>query len=95
MYLLSPVTGTSELVAVVTASTAFTLVMNTNEFYMFMSTTTCFIKQSNGATAATAATGSMMVPANIPVRISGNNGSRLTVIRDAADGKASLTPAQI
>ena len=69
--------------------------MAPNEFYVFVSTTTCYIKQSNAATAATAASGSMLLPANVPVRISGNYGSRLTVIRDAADGKASLTPCNL
>ncbi len=95
MYLVSPVTTASELAAVTAASATFTLVMAKNEFYIFVSTTACFIKQTDAATAATAASGSMLIPAGLGVRISGNNGTRLTVIRDTADGKASLTPCTI
>jgi hypothetical protein len=42
---------------------------------------------------ASAATGSMFVPAGVVMPISGYAGSNLSVIRDAADGSASLTRA--
>lgn len=42
---------------------------------------------------ASAASGSMFVPANVVMPISGYAGSNISVIRDAVDGKASLTRA--
>lgn len=42
---------------------------------------------------ASAASGSMFVPANVVLPISGYAGSNLSVIRDTADGSASLTRA--
>jgi hypothetical protein len=40
---------------------------------------------------ATAAAGSMYIPANYPVILRGEQGSNVSVLRDSADGKASLT----
>lgn len=42
---------------------------------------------------ASAASGSMFVPANVLLPISGYAGSNVSVIRDTADGKSSLTRA--
>jgi hypothetical protein len=49
------------------------------------------------ATTMTVATadGSMFVPASIPITINGDQGPQLGVIRDAADGKASLTRCKV
>lgn len=44
---------------------------------------------------ASVASGSMYVPANVVVTLDGRMGSNLSVIRDAADGKSSLTRARI
>lgn len=41
---------------------------------------------------ATKATGSMFVPALATLYLDGSKGSNLSVLRDSADGKASLTP---
>lgn len=43
---------------------------------------------------ASAASGSMYVPANTPIILDGRFGSNLSVIRDTADGSASLTRIQ-
>lgn len=95
MYPASANTLLSELATVSAVSAAFTLVMIPKERYLFVSTTACFIKQSAGATAATAASTSMLWPANYPLFIDGSLGARLTVIRDTTDGKASLTPSTL
>lgn len=92
MYPFTPNTLLSEVANVTATSAAFTLVMAVQSDYVFVSTTNCFIKQSANAAAATAASTSMLWPASQPIKLSGNNGARLTVIRDTADGKASLTP---
>ena len=42
---------------------------------------------------ASAASGSMFIPANVVMPISGYAGTNISVIRDTADGKASLTRA--
>lgn len=44
---------------------------------------------------ASAAAGSLFWPANTPLLLSGQFGAKVSVIRDAADGKASLTPAKL
>lgn len=44
---------------------------------------------------ATAASGSMYLPANTPIVLDGRVGSNLSVVRDAADGKSSLTRARV
>lgn len=85
----------SELATVSAASATFTLVMAQNMWYEFTCTTACYIKQTDAATAATAASGSQLLPANVIRLLRGSHGSRLTVIRDTADGKASLTPCEI
>lgn len=51
-----------------------------------------FTVANSTALAATAGAGSMFVPALAIKFIDGKHGQTLSVIRDAADGKASLTP---
>lgn len=45
-------------------------------------------------TTATAAAGSAFLPANVPILLDGNNGAKVSVIQDAAGGKASITQVQ-
>ncbi len=44
---------------------------------------------------ASAADGNMFAPANLPFLLDGRYGAKVSVIRDAADGKASLTPVRM
>lgn len=95
MFLPAPFTRQSIKVAVTAASATFGAPLDAlamNRDYLFVSNTNCWLKQSDAGTAATAASGSMLWPANTPLRISGNDGLKLSVIRDTADGSASLTP---
>lgn len=97
MYPASPNTAAADFSTVTAASQTFGTVnaMKPGQFFMFASTTNCWIKQSDAGTAATAGAGSMFVPANTIIFIAGKYGLKLSVIRDTADGKASLTPAEL
>jgi len=77
-------------VIVTSAQFANIVAMAAKQTYLFVSTTACWIQQGANPTAA-ATPGSMFVPANVQVLIDGALGAKLAVIRDAADGKASLT----
>lgn len=91
---ISPVTSTSEVEAVTAVAASFTTEMAAGEFYVFASSTNCYIAQ--GATpTATAGDGSMFVPAGVQVLIDGGLGAALSVIRATADGSASLTRAKV
>lgn len=93
MALLVPVTELSDVTAVAATAATSGLTMLAGVLYRFVANTDCFIKQ--GATpTATAADASMFVPSRVEVVLSGNNGAALSIIRDTADGKASLTPLQ-
>jgi streptogramin lyase len=99
MYPAAVITGAntqSDEVAVGAASAQFANItaMAAGQMFMFVSSTACWIKQGSNPTAS-AAPGSMYVPANTIVFISGANGVKLAVIQDAAGGKASLTQVQL
>lgn len=90
-----PLTKESISIAVIVTHVEFSTTMEANKIYMFVSTTNCWIKQDTtaGITAlpATAAALSMFWPANKELFLEGRNGATLSVIRDTADGRASLT----
>jgi hypothetical protein len=50
---------------------------------------------SEDVVAATAADGSMYVPAGVPITLNGTAGARLSVIRASGDGTASLTRVMV
>lgn len=50
---------------------------------------------ATGTMQATAATGSMFVPAGYVVLLNGSRGGQLGVLRDSADGKSSTAPVMI
>lgn len=94
MALLVALTGSSDVTAVTSTAATSGRTMLAGVVYAFVSSTDCFIAQ--GATpTATAADGSMFVPSRTVVYLAGDNGAALSVIRDTADGKASLTPVQV
>ncbi len=96
MFPTCPITASSDSSTVTVSSQQFgTIVaMAPGQFFAFVSSTACWIKQAADPTAS-AADGSMFVPAGVIVMIDGTNGVKLAVIRDAADGKASLTPVRV
>lgn len=79
----------------IVTSVTYALSMSIGSYYMFISSTNCFIKQTDAGTAATGATGSQWLPANTPIFLRGSHGAKLSVIRDTADGKASLTSCEL
>jgi hypothetical protein len=83
-------------IAVGVAHLEFNANMASGETWWFVANTASWIKQGShaalGASGASAGAGSMYVPANIGVRVKGRLGADLSVIQDAAGGKASLTP---
>ena len=85
-----PVTGASDTSTVTIASAQFTPTMVAGQVWLFLSNTDCYISQGANPTAA-AADGNMFVPARMAVEIEGDLGAKLAVIRDTADGRASLT----
>lgn len=94
MALVVPVASRSDVTAVGAVAATSGLTMDAGFFYLFVSNTDCFIAQ--GATpTATAADASMFVPSRTPIILAGSSGAALSIIRDTADGKASLTPAQL
>ncbi len=58
--------------------------------YEFSSSTNCFIKQGFGTQTASAAAENIFCPAGARFYLNGSNGDNVAVIRDTADGKATL-----
>lgn len=96
MYPATPITAMADSSTVTASSQQFGTItaMAVGQFFLFISSTNCWIKQGLNPTA-TAADGSMFVTANTPVFLRGDDGVKLAVIRDAADGTASLTPVRL
>lgn len=98
MPILIPLCDQGDEVAVTSSSAQFaTLTMDTAvpsglRVYRFVASTSCWLATGANPTASAAA-GSLYVPANTALLLDGAiNGAKVAVIRDAADGKASLTP---
>lgn len=98
MSVLTPVTSASVATSVTATAASSSLTMAAGRWYRFIATTACWIKQAAaatiGTTPATAGSGSMFVAASEVVFLSGTNGDTLSMIRNAADGTATLTPVQ-
>lgn len=86
-----PITSTSDSTAVTVASAQFTPTLAAGQVWMFVSSTACWIAQGADPQTAAAADANMFVPAGVTVLIDGGAGAKLAVIRDTADGRASLT----
>lgn len=87
-----PAIALTDTIAVGVASAQFAATAATGLFW-FISSTACYIAQGTNPTAS-AADGSIFVPAGLPVLIDAAGGIKLAVIRSAADGFASLAPAR-
>ncbi len=88
-----PTISTSQKLAVGVAAASFGVDMpagNGEKLHEFVCTTDCWIKQGAAPTAS-AASGSMFVPALRTVLIDAGAGVKLSVIRNTADGSATLT----
>lgn len=85
-----PIPSTSARLAVGIASAQFSLVLADGSYYVYTATVGTWIAQGANPTASAAA-GSMFVPANTLLTIAGLVGAKLAVIRASVDGDASLT----
>jgi hypothetical protein len=88
--ILTPVITGAKFTAVTATSAVFSAAMVAGQFWQFTSSTNCWIKQGATPTAVVGTVANLFVPANVVVTLSGSNGADLAVIRDSADGKASL-----
>lgn len=87
-------TPTSVVRTVTASSATFSTTMAVGEVYLLCSSVACWIAQGAAPTAAKS-DGSTHVGAGVPVLIIGTAGAKLAVLRDAADGNASLTLASV
>jgi len=85
-----PLAGSSDYKAVASAETDFDTTMAAGEYYLLTCDVDCFIKQGAAPLAASAADGSMFVPAGMAVLIEGALGAKLSIIRSNVDGIATL-----
>ncbi len=92
--LVAPVTSTSDVKSVTNVAAQFDAEMGLGQWWMFSSTTACFIAQGANPTAS-AADGSVAVAAGQVVMLLGTHGAKLSVVRQSADGVASLCKAQL
>lgn len=91
----APATTRAQTIAVGGTSALFARVLDAREWVYLTSTTGCYVAQgpTNAAVATSGAgTGSMYVPPNVPVRLTGFAGAYVAVIQASAGGFASLTP---
>lgn len=89
--MLVPVAGSSDFQAVVTAAAELAgTTMVATGLYVFTCDVDCYVKQGAAPTAS-AADGSMLVPAGMPLLIDGAQGAELSVMRKGSvDGVATL-----
>lgn len=92
--LLSVITD-SDYKAVGATEVDFDVSLAEDAIYAFTTTTNCFITLHATAPAASAADASMLVCAGQTVYIEGKQGAKMSVIRDTADGKATLTRVKV
>lgn len=92
MSTYAPVVGESVAQAVDATSHVVDLDLEAGRLYEFTSTVACWVSQGAAETVASAASGSMLVPALSRVVLSGGYGAEVAVIRASGDGTSTLTP---
>lgn len=94
-----PVTSTSDSMAVTGTAATMAPAMTDGSYWGFVCSVACWVKQGTAAalaiSPATAADGSMYIPAGVVVLFDGTIGDSLSVIRDSTSGTASLTRAKV
>lgn len=84
------VTNGALFVAVAVGSAQLASALLPGRIYQFTSSTNCYFKQGVGAQTAAAAANNIFAPAGTIFFIHGSNGTHLSVIRQTADGVATL-----
>lgn len=97
MNVLVPKLVDSEKLDVVVTSEVFATELVSGKFYEYVNTEASWITQgaSDPGVTASAASGSMFVPAGRAVILFGTYGNQVAAIRDTADGEATLTPLEV
>ncbi len=89
LFPVNPSLGDNTAVGAVSAQAGTTMTVASE--YLFMSDSSCYLAQGANPTAS-AADGSMLVPAGVPVLLQGRNGAKIAVIQSGATGgNCSLT----
>jgi len=89
MYFID--TASAQFVAVVAAAAELVNNLDPTQEYVIVSTTNAYIKQSDAGTAASAADGSSLLPAGVPMLLDGIAGDTVSIIRVTADGVATIS----
>lgn len=91
--MLTPIISTSEYADITGTAALFATEMAPGEIWIYTCTVASYIKQGDEEVVASAATGSMYVPANYPIRLEAGfaQGERLSSIRASGSGAATLT----
>lgn len=85
-------TAVPQYLAVASASAQFTNACTEGAKYVIVSTTACWAKFGADPTAVGRAAGNHYIPPNVPIEIVASMPSmKVALIRDAADGHASLS----
>ena len=90
-----PITTSSDRKTYSGVSVTFDASMAANEVCVFTASTMCYIAQHADTPVASAADGSVLIQAGESVMIWGALGAKLAVIRESADGAATLTKAAV
>lgn len=87
------VPSSSDVQTVGVASVEFDTTLAADRAYVFAANTDCYVAQADTSATASAADGSVFVPAGTPLYLHGRNGDKVAVIQDASGGTASLAVA--
>lgn len=94
--MLVPIAGSSDFMAVGSGEADTSLTLAARDMYVFTCDIDCYIRQGTAPVAASAADGSMYVPAGMPVVIDGAQGANVSVIRKgASDGIATFQKVKL
>lgn len=94
--IITPVPSKSKVVTAVTATAAsFGAAMTSGQFWALTSTTNCWVAQADTPVAVANTAGSTLLAAGRTIYLDGRNGVDASVVRDTADGHASLTPVMV
>jgi hypothetical protein len=86
--------STSEVLAVIATSDDFDTALTPEGIYQLTSNTDCWVSQGSAPTAAADTDANVFVPAGGTIYLHGSDGDTVAIIRDSADGHASLAVAR-
>ncbi len=90
MAIISPISTTALVVSYTGTAAAFSATMAARQYFQFTASTACWIKQGTTPTAVAGAAGNIFVPLGAVLILDGGLGPDVSVVQDAAAGKATL-----